>query len=182
MIKKLGLLICFVLIGFIVFLTVPLPRSMSNVFEHEFRPEKPTAFRVEEQQKCQDTILYIKKNQFGYSDSEVINERCAKLQSELANAAIDGNLVEMRLLIEKGASAQSPAFSKHTSDAFQPVIIAAWNKQTQAVKLLLDNGADVNSHFSCCMASQSLLMVAVSMNDVTTTKLLLARNADLNFR
>lgn len=40
----------------------------------------------------------------------------------------------------------------------------------------------MNSHYSCCMTSQSLLMVSVSMNDPTTTRLLLTRNVDLWFK
>jgi len=185
MIRKLAILFFILLVGFILCLVMPLPPSAINISYDEFLPEKSTVFipdSSEDQHKCQDGTLYIKQSQFGYADSEVINERCAALQTGLANAAIEGNLVEMRILFQKGASAQSGAFSKHSSDASKPVITAAWNKQTQAVKLLLDNGANVNSHYSCCMTSRSLLMIAVSVNDAATTKLLLARNADLGFK
>ena len=184
MLKKIVIIFCILLVGFILYLVMPLPPSAQNISKNEFPPEAQTEFvpdRVNSE-RCQDEAFYITKGQVGYSDSEIINERCASLQTALANAAIDGNLVEMRSLLNKGASAKSPAFSKHSSDALRPVITAAWEKQTQAVKLLLDNGADLNSHYSCCMSSYSLLMVAVTMNDAATTKLLLSRNADLSFK
>jgi ankyrin repeat protein len=184
MIKKLAILFCVLLVGFILYLVTPLPHSSSSINDDEFLPEQPTAFIPDQagsQRKCQDEIFYIRQDQIGYADSEVVDERCAELQTELANAAIDGDLVEMRSVLQKGASAQSPAFSKHSSDALRPAITAAWDKQTEAISLLLDNGADVNSHYRCCMQSHSLLMVAVTMNDEATTKLLLARGADLSF-
>lgn len=184
MLKKLAILFCVLLIGFILYLIIPLQHSASSINAEEFPPEQPTQFIPDRanQEKCHDETFYIKKSQVGYADSEVINERCASLQTALANAAIDGNLIEMRHLFQKGASARSPAFSKHSSDARMPVITAAWAKQPQAIKLLIDNGADVNSHYSCCMSSKSLLMVAVTMNDAATTKLLLSRNSDLSYK
>jgi ankyrin repeat protein len=185
MIKRLAIIFCLLLAGFTFYLVIPLLNSAGPISSDEFPQEEPTAFipdRSGNGQKCEDGTFYIKEDQIGYADSEVVNERCAKLQRELADAAIDGNLFKMRSLLQKGASAKSPAFSKHSSDARMPVIKAAWDKQTQAVKLLLDNGADVNSAYSCCMDSNSLLMVAVTMNDTATTKLLLVRNADLGFK
>jgi hypothetical protein len=185
MMKKIAILLCLFMVGFIGYLVVPLPESQIDVHTRAFIPEEPTAFKPDQSenlQKCQDEVFYINKSSLGYTDSEVVDERCAELQRDLANASIDGNVVEMRRLLEKGASPRSPAFSESSSDAFPPVISAVRHKQTEAVKLLLDNGADVNSHYSCCMTSQSLLMVTVSMNDASTTKLLLTRNADLGFK
>lgn len=184
MIKKFSILFCVLFASFVIYLVIPFPLSTSSINAEEFSPEQPTEFIPDpaNRERCQDGVFYIKQSQVGEADSEVINERCASLQAELANAAIDGNLVEMRRLFQKGASAQSPAFSKHSSNGpLMPVITAAWDKQTQAIKLLLDNGADVNTHYSCCMSSRSLLMVAVTMNDAATSKLLLDRNADLSF-
>ncbi len=184
MVKKICTLLCVLLSGFVLYLVIPLPQTLSNTFE-EFQSEEPTEFVADQQNKerCQDNDFYITKDQIGHADSEIINERCALLQTKLADAAAEGDLDEMRQLLKKGASASSKAYATKGGGEFtSPVILAAWNKQTSSVKLLLDNGADINSIYACCMSSQSLLMVAVSMNDPATTKLLLARNADLSYK
>ncbi len=169
--------------GSALYLVTPFPRTSTNAFENHAVPEVATAFVPEfvNERKCADDEFYIEQDQAGYSDAEIVDPRCASLQRELANAAIDGDLVQMRAAIRKGASAVSPAFSKSSGDATRPIIQAAWNKQTEAVSLLLDNGADVNSSYVCCMSSMSLLMVSVSMNDERTTKLLIDRGANLGF-
>jgi ankyrin repeat protein len=151
----------------------------------EFPSEPPTKFVPDRAnpESCQDETFYVKKSQIGYADSEVINERCASLQTGLANAAAEGNVVEMRRFFRKGASAQSRAFAQNGGgDAFAPIISAVWGGHVEAVKLLLDNGAYVNTVYSCCMSSRSLIMLAVSGNHVAITKLLLARNADLSYK
>lgn len=181
MIKKAAIVICLLLTVLVLFLVTPLPYS--RISHDKFISEEPTAYiPSSNEQKCRDDVLYVTRVMVGYSDAEIIDERCAGLQSELANAAIDGDLAGMRSALKRGASAQSGGFSRFSSDAYQPVIIAARHRQTEAVKLLLDNGTNVNSAYTCCMSNQSLLMVAISMNDEATVELLLARNADIGFK
>lgn len=181
--RKIFLILGFLIAGSSLYLVIPFPRTGANDFENHSVAEVTTAFVPEfaNDAKCSDDAFYIEQDQAGYSDSEIVHPRCARLQRELANAAIAGDLVQMRAALRKGASAVSSAFSKYSGDASRPIVTAAWNKQTEAVRLLLDNGADVNSSYVCCMNSKSLLMVSVSMDDEQTTRLLIDRGASLSF-
>ncbi len=184
--KFLAVTILAFFIGLIFYLIVPIPTSSKESITENFPKDKTVEFVATQQnkgKKCDANTFYIKKEYIGYSDSEVIDEHCANLQNEMVDAAFEGNLDKIRSLLAQGANANSRAFpSRGNGDAYSPVIIAAMQKQTQAVKLLLDNSANANDHFTCCMSSQSLLMIAVGGNDLATTKLLLSRGANINFK
>jgi len=185
MIKKASILFCLLFVACVLYLVIPLPPSANTVSENEFPPEPRTTFVPDRinREKCKDETFYIKKSQIGYADSEIVNERCASLQAALADASQDGNLEEIRRLFQNGASARSYAFPKNGGgDSTAPVVCAVRGEHPQAVKLLLDNGADVNSVYSCCMSSRSLLMMAVAGNDAATAKLLLTRGADISYK
>jgi ankyrin repeat protein len=50
------------------------------------------------------------------------------------------------------------------------------------VRLLLDNGANVNEVYICCFSASTPLMEAARYNHLETARLLLARGADVHFR
>jgi hypothetical protein len=161
---------------------VPLPIT-SGGEETNLARETATVFvpeRAGGYARCLDDVLYVKE-QVWYSDFEVVDPRCAQIQEGLVNAAADGKLDEIRDALKKGASIRSSAFAKYSSDPRKPIFAAAWGRQPAAVRLLLDNGAGLNESYVCCMDSKSLLMLAVSLNEESMTKMLLDRGASLDF-
>jgi hypothetical protein len=165
-------------IGLCLYLVIPSPTSLFVKIE-EFPPEPPIAVDVAKQ--CRPRTLYVDKAK-GYADSEIIDPRCFELQRLLVEAANEGNPYWIRDAVERGATINSPGFPRGSGDFDRAIVRAVGGKYTTAVKLLLDNGGDVNDSYQCCMTHESLLMIAISNNDVETSKLLLSRGADVNFK
>ena len=114
------------------------------------------------------------RNYFGLRTKETFGDGyspyCYKLDSRLIKAAREGNLEEIRETLRYGASPILPV-----GDFFPPLLMAASSGQTEAVRLLLDNGAEVN-HVSDFQ--NTALYFAASEGHVETTRLLLERGAD----
>src|SRR5256885_1931804 len=64
-------------------------------------------------------------------------------QTVFVEAALRGNVSRMKLLLAAGANVNEPACQTFLCPP--PIVAAAFDKQPDAVRLLLDRGADVNS-------------------------------------
>ena len=95
---------------------------------------------------------------------------CYKLQSRLVKAAGDGNLQEMREALKYGGNPDLPV-----ENFFAPLLTAASSGMTEAVRLLLDNGVDVNQGADF---QNTALNLAASEGHSDTVRLLLERGAD----
>ncbi|HMP65486.1 MAG TPA: ankyrin repeat domain-containing protein [Pyrinomonadaceae bacterium] len=161
------------------YLFFPNPFVSSVILEDSPR-EAPIV--VDSANQCKSETVYVTAMQVGYSDFEIVDERCSALQRELVDAAGEGNVERVRQLLRDGANVNSPGWPTIGGNGLVPAWSRAiWSKQTDVVKLLLDNGVDVNSSFSCCIDHSSMLMVAIAARDIDTAKLLIARGADLSF-
>lgn len=154
------------LIALAVYLTGPTLSSF-QFGTQDFPREAPTA--LDSAIQCRPSTIYVIKSLVGYADQEILDERCFSLQQSLMDAAEVGDLDTIRELIRNGANVNSPGWPTTSSNGFVPVWYRAlWAKQTDAVKLLLDNGVNVNDTYTCCMTHESLLMIAVKNNDLDT--------------
>lgn len=99
---------------------------------------------------------------------------CYKLQSKLIKAASDGNLVNIRETLKYGANPKLPV-----DDSFPPLQTAAASGQKDAVKLLVNNGAQVNqiSDFE-----NTPLNMAAACGHSGVVTILLKRGADVCYR
>ena len=96
-------------------------------------------------------------------------------QGVFNEAAMDGNLLWMKVTLAMGADVHSPACPYR--NCYTPIFAAAWGGNNDAVRFLLDRGADVNAR---PRSGRTALMVAAHSGHVETVKLLLARGADVN--
>ncbi len=109
---------------------------------------------------------------YGMGDGDgVLDPVCADLQLRLTSAAAEGDLSEMTRLLRIGASPNSHAGSQ------LPLYSAAQAGQTEAVRMLIDNGAFID-HTQPLLGTA--LMGAVTGCHVDTVRLLLANNASAN--
>ncbi|KAK7024831.1 ANK-REP-region domain-containing protein [Favolaschia claudopus] len=94
----------------------------------------------------------------------------------LLAAAQLGNIETAKLLLDAGAN---PAAS-WDQEEYQPLHLAALNKDLPMMKLLLDHGAPVDDNFGCDGCSENALHYACSLGDMQMIKLLLEHGqADL---
>ncbi len=98
-----------------------------------------------------------------------------KRQALFVNSARAGNVGMMRVFYLVGASISDPECQYNR--CLNPLIAAAWNGQTEAVRFLLDNGAPVNGTL---VRGQTALMVSAYHGHLETVELLLARGANAN--
>ena len=96
-------------------------------------------------------------------------------QRLFVEAALRGEITRMRFLLAVGASVDDPACQ--TSMCAPPLVAAAFNRSTQPVQLLLDEGSNVNDKMP---RGQRALMVADYHGHTDTVKLLLSKGADVN--
>jgi ankyrin repeat protein len=102
----------------------------------------------------------------------VLDRRCFHLQSQLSQAAYDGNVKKIKTLLRRGANADS-----YAGDRFPPLFGAALKGKTAAARILLDNGANIDRKYPLY---GSPLYAAIYGNHVESVELLLARGADAN--
>ena len=95
-------------------------------------------------------------------------------QRLFVEAALRGEITRMRFLLAVGASVDDPACQ--TSMCAPPLVAAAFNRSTQPVQLLLDEGSNVNDKMP---RGQTALMVAAYHGHTDTVKLLSGKSAVL---
>jgi ankyrin repeat protein len=95
----------------------------------------------------------------------------ARRQTHFARAAADGNVRSLRLLQMAGARVNSQG------SCCAPLLLAAGEGRLDAVRYLLDQGADVNARDE---RGQSALTEAAFNGNPTVMKELILRGADLN--
>ncbi|HRH45460.1 MAG TPA: ankyrin repeat domain-containing protein [Pyrinomonadaceae bacterium] len=180
--KKIVVIFLTFILGVVAYLTIPLP-----YFDEDFPKDVPIALIPNAQNKgerCKRKTIYVTEKAKQYHEGEgyqfVVNDYCANLQKELVDAIENQNIDKVRDLIAKGANPDSVDFS--TFEPIYPIIKASYKKDVNLMKLLLDNGADVNQEYSCCMSSSTPLSNAVQYGDKNLVELLLERGADANYR
>jgi ankyrin repeat protein len=94
-------------------------------------------------------------------------------ETALFHAAAAGHPEIVKLLIDKGASANRPA------GKLTPLMMAAWAGRTDTVRVLLEAGADVNAKDD---QGHTALTDAVRKNHTAVVRLLVEKNADINVR
>ncbi|MFU2059957.1 ankyrin repeat domain-containing protein [Avibacterium volantium] len=90
---------------------------------------------------------------------------------KLFTAAAEGNIEQLRLLLENGADINARDKGKRT-----PILIAAQNKQYDAVRWLASNGADINTQDNKCF---NPFIQGCIHNDLTLVKLMVELGCDL---
>jgi|SRR5215470_834736 len=104
------------------------------------------------------------------SSDEGYTEYCYKLQLRLIAAARDGNQVEIRETLNLGANPNLTV-----DDSYPPLQTAAASGHADAVRLLLDNGAEVNRVSSL----NTPLNAAASHGHLEVVLVLMQRGADV---
>jgi hypothetical protein len=98
---------------------------------------------------------------------------CHKLQLRLDKAIEEGNLKEIREALRYGANPELPVDDNH------PLLNAAQNGHPNVVRLLIDNGADVNGG---TFIIGTPLIAAANNGHTEVVKVLLERGADVCFK
>lgn len=134
-------------------------------------------------ERCASNTLYI-WDQVGDIEAGVINPYCADLQTDLLDAAIKNDLAAARRALALGANPNSPGYETRREyyETQKPLVSAAWNGSTEVLALMLDNGADIEQEYCCCMTCQTALDAAVEAKRIESVRLLLARGANANHK
>jgi len=150
---KISIALLAFIIGIAVYLFAP-PFSSSI---KDIPPEQPIALVPSKENKgkrCEANTLYVSEN-LGYSDIEIIDAYCAKMQTGLLDAIGADDIERVRLLLAQGANPNSAGFpTQGNGDAYQPLPRAYSN--SEFVNLLLNNGANLKSGhilFFCVFAA-----------------------------
>jgi ankyrin repeat protein len=146
--------------------------------------QPPVAFTPNIENKgepCLANTLYL-WNKVDDIEAGVINPYCADLQSDLLNAAINNDVAAARLALAQGASPNSPGYKTRRDyyETERPLVSAAWEGSTEVAALMLDNSADMEQEYCCCMSCRTALDMAVEAKHIEMVRLLLARGANAN--
>jgi uncharacterized protein len=98
----------------------------------------------------------------------------AHRQAAFAQAAADGNLTLMKIMLALGAKLDSPACPYRR--CFPAIVGAAFGKHKDVAQFLIERGANVNAK----MGDTTALMVASYYGDVEMVRLLISNGADVN--
>ena len=90
-------------------------------------------------------------------------------------AAHEGEISRMRFLYALGVDVNEPACRYR--NCITPLVNAGWGGHPEAIRFLLDRGADVNKSGKF---GKTALMMAAYYGDEDSVKLLLSRGADVN--
>jgi len=94
-------------------------------------------------------------------------------QTLFINAALDGNVTRMKLLLLVGANVDAAVCQAPLCPP--PIVAAAFNEDTSATKLLIDHGANINSKMN---RGDTALMIAAHQGHLNTVRLLLESGAN----
>lgn len=108
----------------------------------------------------------------------LLDKNCFDLHAVLHRSAQHGDLNAIRESLARGANVNAPV-DDYT--LLRPLRTAVVANQLDAARLLLDNGADVNDEYMCCMTSDTPLMKAIENNNAEMVELLLSRGADATY-
>lgn len=161
-------------IGFAIYLFAPPLRSSIK----DVPREPPIALVPSKENKgkrCDSVRAYSEEKEKWL----VVNPYCAELQDKLLKAVGEGNLEEIKILLSQGANPNEPG-EVDSGGLYKIFPHAVYGKNIGVVKLLLDNGADINQVHICCMDRSSLLMKAVYYDQKDMIRLLLSRGADVS--
>jgi ankyrin repeat protein len=96
-------------------------------------------------------------------------------QAVLTEAAWNGNLPLMKAMYSLGVDVNEPACEYRF--CLIPIVAAAWGGHNDAIRFLLDRGADVNAK---PRFGTTALMAAAYYGRGATVRMLLSRGADVN--
>jgi hypothetical protein len=103
------------------------------------------------------------------------NPYCYQVEYKLVKASLEGNLSEMREALKEGASANGAVYEFYST----PLHMAADSGKSEAVSLLIDNGAKVNQGN---FIIGTPLIAAAGNGHAEVVKLLLESGADPCFK
>jgi hypothetical protein len=164
-----------VLVGVIVYVLAPYPAAMRI---DALRPS-PSVQLAAGARRCAPSTLYYSESN-GYTDAGegVVDSYCSKWQFELQRAIQASDLESARKALAMGANPNSPGDDYSLTYALP---LAASIGNIEMVRLLLDNGADIDFQECCCMSCYAPLTHAVDTDNVELVRLLVARGANVNY-
>jgi ankyrin repeat protein len=132
---------------------------------------------------CKTDMIYVTEETREIHEKEeypfVVDDNCANLQKHLVDAVQNDDVKAATELIAAGANPQTADWSMFEPSL--PLQVAVY-KSPAIVKLLLDNGADVNKERCCCAACSSPLTTVIQENKTETVQLLLEHGANVEYR
>ncbi|MFZ1700504.1 MAG: ankyrin repeat domain-containing protein [Pyrinomonadaceae bacterium] len=133
--------------------------------------------------RCDAERIYVAEETRHIHEREgyefTVDDYCADMQKRLLEAISADNINEVRHLIEMGANPATADVSRF--DGVYPLAVGAY-QDASIVRVLLDNGADVNQEFCCCASCDTPLTKAITVRRADTVKLLLERGASISYK
>jgi ankyrin repeat protein len=123
--------------------------------------------------RCEDREYLYEAPDEPEADSIRYGE-CYRLQKQLVSAALEGDVATMADALKHGASPEGTYYA-----SFPPLHTAARFGHAEAVRLLLDNGADVNRVSG---VDSTALGAAATGGHVEVIRILIEYGADVNYR
>ena len=106
---------------------------------------------------------------------QLANEKAITMKEQLFDAAKTGNVETLKMI-----SAELPKLMSERDDkGFTPLIVAAYYDQLEAVKFLVEQGADVNAQDS---GGNTALMGVAFKNYIDVAHYLIDSGADINIK
>ena len=163
-----------VVVGVLIYALAPYPAMRTR----DLGASPPVQLAAGATRCAASTVYYSERN--GYTDAGegVVDSSCSKWQLELQKAAEASDLKSARTALANGANPNSPGDDYNLNRALP---LAARIGNIEMVRLLLDNGADINFQQCCCMACYAPLTHAVDDGNVELVRLLVGRGANVNY-
>jgi len=166
--------IAIVLVGVIVYVLAPYPAMRID----GLRPGPSVQLAAGARRCAPSTVYYSERNGYKDAGEGVVDSYCSKWQFELQRAIQASDLESAREALAMGANPNSPGDDYFLSRALP---LAARIGNIEMVRLLLDNGADVDFQQCCCMSCYAPLTHAIDTDNVELVRLLVARGANVNY-